>query len=52
MVHTVCYLYSLLPEKSEGAIKNGQSRDTGNVGHKAKNKDIQNKNSNTENLKR
>jgi hypothetical protein len=24
-------------EKTEGAIKNGQSRDTGNIGHKKQN---------------
>jgi hypothetical protein len=28
-------------EKTEGAIKNGHSRDTGNIGHKTKNEDKQ-----------
>ena len=31
-------------EKTEGAIGNGQSRDTGNIGNKPQNEDIQNKN--------
>jgi len=30
-------------ETHEGAIKKGQSRDTGNLGHKTQNEDIQNK---------
>ena len=37
-------------EKTEGAIKNGQSRDTDNIGHKTQYEDKQNKNNNTENL--
>jgi hypothetical protein len=32
-----------LLEKTEGAIKNGQSRDTGNIVHNTKNEDNQNK---------
>ena len=37
---------------SEDAIKNGQSRDTGNIGHKTQNNDKQNKNTQHINLKR
>jgi hypothetical protein len=36
-------------KKTEGKIKNGQSRDTDNIGHKTQNKDKQNENHNTEN---
>ena len=36
-------------EKTEEAIKNGQSRDTGNVGYKIQNADKQNKKHNTDN---
>jgi len=36
-------------EKAEGAIKNGQSRDTGNIGHKTQNSAKHSKNYNTEN---
>jgi hypothetical protein len=36
-------------EKTEGAITNGKSRDTGNIGHITQNSDKQSKNYNTEN---
>jgi hypothetical protein len=36
-------------EKTERTIKNGQSRDTGNIEHKTQNEDKQNKKYNTEN---
>ena len=36
-------------EKPECAIKNGQSRNTGNTEHKTQNEDKQNKKHNTEN---
>ena len=35
----------------EGIIKNGQSRDIGNIWHKTQNKDKQNQKYNTENQK-
>ena len=53
----IVYLSSLiLPyqqtlEKTEGTIKNGQSRDTGNIEHKTQNEDKQNKKHITENWK-
>jgi hypothetical protein len=36
-------------KKTEGKIKNGQSRDTDNIGHKTQNKNKQNENHNTGN---
>jgi hypothetical protein len=51
----IVYLSSLiLPyqqtlEKTEGTIKNGQSRDKGNIEHKTQNEDKQNKKHITEN---
>ena len=38
-------------EKTEGSIKNGPSRDTGNIGHMTQDEDKQNKKHYTENLK-
>lgn len=38
-------------EKTDGAIMNGYSRDTDNVGHKTKNKDKQTKNTQHKTLK-
>jgi hypothetical protein len=35
-------------EKTKGAIKNGQFRDTGNIGHMTQDEDKQNKKHNTE----
>ena len=39
-------------EKTEGIIKNGQSRETGNIGHKTQNRDKQNKKTQHRKLKR
>jgi hypothetical protein len=39
-------------EKNNGAIKNGQSSDTGNIGHRKQNYDKQNKKHNIENKRR
>ena len=36
-------------EKTDGAIKNGQSRDTGDIGYKTQNEDKQNEKHNTGN---
>ena len=38
----MCIVYTWKWEKTEGAIKNVQSRDTGNIGHKIQNEDKQN----------
>jgi hypothetical protein len=37
------------PEKQAGAIKNEQSRETGNIGHKTQNEDQKTKKHNIEN---
>ena len=41
---TLVQVVILLLENTEGAIKDGQSRDTGYIGHKTPNEDKQNKN--------
>jgi len=49
-VCTITKLYAAyINEKTEGEIKNGQSRDTGNIGHKTHNDDKQNKNTTQKN---
>jgi hypothetical protein len=40
------------PEKTEGAIKNGQSRDSGNIGNKTQNEVEQGKKTQHRKLKR
>ena len=43
-----CFIQTL--EKTEGKLKNGQSRDTDNIGHKTYNDNEQNIKHNTENI--
>ena len=38
----IVHIISKRLEKVEGAIKNGQSRETGNIGHKIQNEEKQN----------
>ena len=45
-------LFKKTLEKNNGAIKNGQSSDTGNSGHRKQNDDKQNKKHNIENKKK
>jgi len=44
--------WEFFKEKIEGAIKNGQSRDTGNAGHKTRDEDKQNTKTQYRKLKR